>query len=255
VSPGRGGRPDRARALRSVPTVSPQEGLHLRFTPPGAGNRSTRLDRQSVVDTLKSGGSKDHDVLHLQTQALHPRARQLQQLGIAAIAIGLLSSLAVLLSTLGIPLAISGLWTRLRASQSIATVAAGWSEDPGAAGAPRARVPWCRRRVDSKIEPPSAHRWRSDDERAGLGRARARALLARGNRRTGAPRARSRRRPAGPDDEPGLSGGDARVRARAARSAAHGPGGYAGAPMRGSISATTRSRSSAAGTPCCTPMR
>jgi hypothetical protein len=95
---------------------------------PDGGNPFTKLDKQSVIGTLKATGSHDADILHAQKQKLLAPAKNLKILSIILIVGGALLTLTVVLAIAGIPLALFGLWLWRFSSQNIAAVEAGYTE-------------------------------------------------------------------------------------------------------------------------------
>ena len=95
---------------------------------PDGGNPFTKLDKQSVIGTLKATGSHDADILHAQKQKLLAPAKNLKILAIILMAGGALFTVTVILAIAGIPLALFGLWLWRFSSKNIAAVEAGYTE-------------------------------------------------------------------------------------------------------------------------------
>jgi len=96
--------------------------------PAGAPNPFTRLDKQSVVGTLKASGSRDPDVLHATKQQLLGPGKQLKLLGIICGVIGAFFTVTVVLAIIGIPAVLFGWWCWHFGSKNVAAVEAGYSE-------------------------------------------------------------------------------------------------------------------------------
>jgi hypothetical protein len=91
-------------------------------------NPFTKIDKQSVIGTLKATGSRDPDILHAQKQKLLAPNKNLLILSYICIGGGILLSLTVILAIAGIPIALFGLWVWRFSSKNIAAVEAGYSE-------------------------------------------------------------------------------------------------------------------------------
>jgi hypothetical protein len=96
--------------------------------PAGAGNPFTKLDRQSVIGTLKSCSSRDPDVLYAQKAQLLTPAKHLKLLGLICIACGAVFTVTVVLAFIGIPLAIFGWWVGRFGKRNIQTVEAAYAD-------------------------------------------------------------------------------------------------------------------------------
>jgi len=70
----------------------------------------SKLDKQSVIGTLKSCGSRDPDVLFAQKQQLIAPAKHLKLLGWICIVIGAFFTVTVILAIAGIPAMLFGAW-------------------------------------------------------------------------------------------------------------------------------------------------
>lgn len=95
---------------------------------PEAGNPFTKIDKQSVVGTLKAAGSRDPDILHAQKQRLLAPNKNLKILSYMLIVGGGLLSLTVIMAIAGIPLALFGIWMWRFSSKNMAAIEAGYSE-------------------------------------------------------------------------------------------------------------------------------
>jgi len=96
--------------------------------PAGAPNPFTRLDKQSVIGTLKACGSRDPDVLFAQKQQLLGPAKHLKLLGYICLAGGTFFTVTIVLAIAGIPLMIFGWWLQRFGKQNIGTVENGYAE-------------------------------------------------------------------------------------------------------------------------------
>ena len=112
------------------------------LTPEG-GNPFTKIDKQSVIGTLKATGSRDSDILHAQKAKLLAPNNNLKILSYILIGGGALLSLTVILAIAGIPLALFGIWMWRFSSKNIAAIEAGYSEylasSPASSGAEQDR--------------------------------------------------------------------------------------------------------------------
>jgi hypothetical protein len=88
----------------------------------------TKLDKQSVIGTLKSIGTRDPDVLHAQKQKLLAPSKNLKMLSYILMGGGLLFTITVVVAFAGIPLGLFGIWLWRFSSKNIATVEAAFSE-------------------------------------------------------------------------------------------------------------------------------
>ncbi len=97
------------------------------LTPEG-GNPFTKLDKQSVIGTLKATGSHDADILHAQKEKLLAPAKNLKILAIIMMVGGGLLTITVILAIAGIPFALFGVWLWRFSSKNIAAVEDGYTE-------------------------------------------------------------------------------------------------------------------------------
>jgi hypothetical protein len=95
---------------------------------PDGGNPFTKLDKQSVIGTLKATGSQDPDVLHAQKAKLLAPNKNLKILSVILMVSGVLFTVTVVLAIAGIPFAIFGLWMWRFSSKNIAAVELGYTE-------------------------------------------------------------------------------------------------------------------------------
>jgi hypothetical protein len=98
------------------------------LVPDGSPNPFTKLEKQSVVGTLKACGSRDPDVLFAQKQRLIAPAKHLKLLGYMCLAGGAFFTVTVILAIVGIPLMIFGWWLQYFGKGNIRTVDAAYEE-------------------------------------------------------------------------------------------------------------------------------
>jgi hypothetical protein len=96
--------------------------------PATGANPFTKLEKQSVIGTLKSCASRDPDVLYAQKQQLIAPARHLKLLGWLCILIGALFAVTVVLAIFGIPAMIFGWWVLRFGRRNVATVEAAYAD-------------------------------------------------------------------------------------------------------------------------------
>jgi hypothetical protein len=92
------------------------------------GSPFVKIDKQSVIGTLKAAGSRDPDILHAQKEKLLAPNKNLKILSYILIGGGALLSLTVILAIAGIPLALFGLWIWRFSAKNIAAIESGYSE-------------------------------------------------------------------------------------------------------------------------------
>ena len=95
---------------------------------PDGGNPFTKLDKQTVIGTLKATGSRDADILHAQKQKLLGPAKNLKWLAMLLIVVGVIFTITVVLAIAGIPFALFGVWLWRFSAKNIAAVEAGYAE-------------------------------------------------------------------------------------------------------------------------------
>lgn len=100
-----------------------------------------KLDRESVVGTLRASGSRDPDVMHAHKSALLETAKGPRLLGTVLLASGIVAALTVVLVPVAVPLMLAGWWLRRRGAVNVATVEAGFAEYVGRSGSFRPRQP------------------------------------------------------------------------------------------------------------------
>jgi hypothetical protein len=99
-----------------------------------AGNPFLRVDKESVIGTLKAAGSLDPDVLHARKTSFHTTVRFPKQAGAICILAGALVSLAAKVVVIGVPVALAGIWCWRRGARNHATVEAAFAEFVSSAG-------------------------------------------------------------------------------------------------------------------------
>ncbi|MEO8451543.1 MAG: hypothetical protein ABI647_17245 [Gemmatimonadota bacterium] len=92
------------------------------------GNPFSKVDKQTVIGTLKATGSKDPDVLHAQKTTILTTVKFGRLAGALLMFCGVLLTLTILGAFLGIPAFLIGWWFRSRGSKNLATVEEGYSE-------------------------------------------------------------------------------------------------------------------------------
>jgi hypothetical protein len=95
---------------------------------PDGGNPFTKIDKQSVIGTLKATGSRDPDILYAQKAKLLAPAKNLKLLSVICVVSGALFTITVILAIAGIPFVIFGIWLWRFSSQNIAAIEAGYAE-------------------------------------------------------------------------------------------------------------------------------
>jgi hypothetical protein len=88
----------------------------------------TKLDKQSVLGTLKSVGTRDPDVLHAQKQKLLAPSKNLKMASYVIMGCGALLTITIVAAFAGIPFGLFGLWIWRFSSKNIATVDAAYAE-------------------------------------------------------------------------------------------------------------------------------
>jgi hypothetical protein len=109
----------------------------------GLPNVFVKLDKATVVGILKSGGSRDPDVLHAQKEALLSPVRSFKVWALILMVAGGLMTLTVIGAIVGVPSLLFGWFVWHRRAHNIAAVEAGFAEylasaAPAGAGAARA---------------------------------------------------------------------------------------------------------------------
>ncbi len=98
---------------------------------PDGQNPFTKLDKQSVIGTLKATGTRDPDILHAQKARLLAPAKHLKFLAILCIVSGAVFTITVILAIAGIPFVIFGLWLWRFSGKNIEAVESGYAEYVG----------------------------------------------------------------------------------------------------------------------------
>jgi len=98
---------------------------------PDGGNPFTKLDKQTVIVTLKATGSQDADVLYAQKAKMLAPQKNLKLLSIILIVCGVLFTVTVVLAIAGIPFALFGIWMWRFSTKNMAAVESGYLEYVG----------------------------------------------------------------------------------------------------------------------------
>ena len=91
-------------------------------------NPFSKVDKQSVIGTLKATGSRDPDVLHASKATMLSTLRLPKLAGALVIFCGVLLSLTIIGAFLGIPMILMGWFFRRRGSHNVAMVEAGYAD-------------------------------------------------------------------------------------------------------------------------------
>lgn len=100
----------------------------MALTPAGNIGAFAKLDKQTVIGTLKATGSHDPDVLHTQKNEMLNGPKQLKMVGMICMAGGGLFTITVILALFGIPIAIFGWWLWDFNKKKIATIEEAYAE-------------------------------------------------------------------------------------------------------------------------------
>lgn len=92
------------------------------------GGPFARMDKQSVIGTLKSVGSRDPDVLHAQKQKLLAPSKNLKNASLIIMICGGVLTITVFAAFVGIPALLFGIWIWRRSARNIAEIEAAYSE-------------------------------------------------------------------------------------------------------------------------------
>ena len=101
--------------------------------PQGAANPFTKLDKQSVIGTLKATGSRDPDILYAQKTKLLAPAKHLKLLAIIMAVTGAFFTVTVFLAFVGIPFVLFAWWTWRFSAKNVAVVETAFAEYTGSA--------------------------------------------------------------------------------------------------------------------------
>jgi hypothetical protein len=88
----------------------------------------TKIDKQSVIGTLKATGSHEPDILHAQKQKLLAPCKNLRNLSYILMGGGALLTITVIVAFAGIPIALFGVWVWRFSAKNIAAIEAGYNE-------------------------------------------------------------------------------------------------------------------------------
>jgi hypothetical protein len=86
------------------------------------------LDRQIVLGDIKDAGSRDPDVLPTPKAALVTLGRCPKLVGIYLLAMGVLLTVSIVGSFIGLPLLVLGWWMRRRGVHNLETIEEGYSD-------------------------------------------------------------------------------------------------------------------------------
>ena len=87
-----------------------------------------KMDKQSVIGTLKAVGSRDPDVLHAQKQKLLAPSKNLKNVSLIVMICGGGLTITVFAAFVGIPALLFGIWIWRRSNRNIAEIEAAYSE-------------------------------------------------------------------------------------------------------------------------------
>jgi len=100
----------------------------MALVPTDTAGPFTKLDKRSVIGTLKATGTRDPDVLHAQKQKLLAPSKNLKMVSYIIMGCGALLTITIVAAFAGIPFALFGAWIWRFSSKNIATVEAAFSE-------------------------------------------------------------------------------------------------------------------------------
>lgn len=94
----------------------------------GSNSAFAKIDKQSVIGTLKATGSRDRDVLHTQINELLAGPRQLKMVGLICMGGGGVLTITIIAAFIGIPVAILGWWLWSFNKKKIATIESAYAD-------------------------------------------------------------------------------------------------------------------------------
>jgi hypothetical protein len=94
----------------------------------GATSAFAKIDKQSVIGTLKATGSRDRDIIHTQMSEMLAGPKQLKMVGLICMVGGGVLTITVFAAFLGIPVVILGLWLWSFNKKKIATIEAAYGD-------------------------------------------------------------------------------------------------------------------------------
>jgi hypothetical protein len=100
----------------------------MALTPIEGAGPFSKVDKQSVIGTLKSLGSRDPDVLHAQKQRLLAPSLNMKKISLFLMIGGGVLTITVFAAFAGIPLVLFGIWMWRSSSRNIATVETAFTE-------------------------------------------------------------------------------------------------------------------------------
>ena len=98
------------------------------LTPTDGTGPFVKIDKQTVIGTLKATGTRDADILHAQKEKLIAPSKNLKILSYILMVGGALLSITVILAIAGVPLALFGFWMFRFSSKNLAAIEAGYTE-------------------------------------------------------------------------------------------------------------------------------
>ena len=103
----------------------------MALTPAGNIGAFAKLDKQTVIGTLKATGSTDLDVIHSQKNEMLNGPKQLKMVGLICMAGGAFFTVTVILAIAGIPIGVFGWWLWSFNKKKIATIEEAYTEYAG----------------------------------------------------------------------------------------------------------------------------
>lgn len=94
----------------------------------GPTNPFSIVEKETIIDMLEATGSRDPDVLYERKATLMSRARFPRVAGLFLMVFGVLASVTVVGTVIGIPMLLGGWWIRHRGSRNVRTIEAGFAE-------------------------------------------------------------------------------------------------------------------------------
>ncbi len=93
-----------------------------------ASNPFVALDKETVIETLRTAGSRDPDVLYARRTALLASGRWPLVCGVVLGVAGIGAAFSVLGPYVGVPMAVTGAWCVWRGARNAAAVRRGYEE-------------------------------------------------------------------------------------------------------------------------------
>lgn len=98
------------------------------ITTAGSNSAFAKIDKQTVIGTLKSTGSRDPDVLHTQKNEMLAGPKQLKMVGMICMGGGALFTITIFMAWFGIPIGIFGWWLWNFNKKKMATIESGFAD-------------------------------------------------------------------------------------------------------------------------------